>query len=652
MQEEDANVSTPRNQDQSDCNAVVELVDSSSHMMLVNECTFKAPRRAKDEVLEEISTFVKANSLLRSADFDGPVKQRLHGVHGKGGRMAVREVLNGIKPFLVKDSRQQVKNWPAYIITLLRKFCGDSDPKAAVAEVPGAPPDGVADMVQHPNGGVTPGALVGTVQQASLVTSAAQTFLEDLLTNMDGELQQLSQARQRVIQEVEKACREGLGSHFKSVEMVGSTAIGVETPGSDVDMVCFTQSATQDGEDKEAPEPCDVLQRVVERLSQEMEGLSLNLIGDARVPILRIVWDDGSSGQVTADLSVDQPGPLEHVRWFRRVGAASIPSSSVPAQDSTLLVMRTLRCVKWWLKMRRIPRKREGGLPTLVWLLMGVHAASLARAQTMSTGLLGASLLSAVYTFFHCYASLGGLRWKLLFTTQPPFTSELQAEARPLPAMWDMVSLADPTSKGQNLAPELSPATQVLFMYELRRACQFFSMLPHGCLPLGAAGLVPPDLESVFQPLERDLNILPATCSVNIGILVLPVTSRGEIDDVRVAILRKVVPRRLWEAPFLHRSDQASELHVHVLETDIVSGRCWLRKDGGEEVLNPSHFICQVPLEGDSLDLGDDGRKRQWCLEGMGLDQFRSMKSCVADMQWAKLLYGQWPPRNAVPGCP
>merc|ERR1719313_3223012 len=101
---------------------------------------------------------------------------------------------------------------------------------------------------------------------------------------------------------------------------------------------------------------------------------SLDFIKDARVPILRMAW--GTPGQAVAiDLLIDQRRPREHVRWFQAVHASPKLTSAPPAV--TPLVTVTMRCVKWWLHQRQIPRTKEGGLPTIVWLLMAPHTTRL-----------------------------------------------------------------------------------------------------------------------------------------------------------------------------------------------------------------------------------------------------------------------------------
>lgn len=78
--------------------------------------------RAKDAVFEEIRSVLSANPALQFQHFDARVRQRLHGLHGSGGRQRVRDALSMIHSATMHKTRQDVKNWPAYLLTLLKKF--------------------------------------------------------------------------------------------------------------------------------------------------------------------------------------------------------------------------------------------------------------------------------------------------------------------------------------------------------------------------------------------------------------------------------------------------------------------------------------------------------------------------------------------------
>jgi len=151
---------------------------------------------------------------------------------------------------------------------------------------------------------------------------AAEDFLVAMLTGMDVHMQQVRGLQQGLVATVELACRKALGQHFARLALVGSAALGAETPGSDVDVVCFTR---RDGPQPREGSPVASLRQVhrvlKEQLAIGIAGISMELIDDARVPILRVGWR-GPGECLAVDVSVDQKRPVDHVLWFQRVGAA------------------------------------------------------------------------------------------------------------------------------------------------------------------------------------------------------------------------------------------------------------------------------------------------------------------------------------------
>eukprot|EP00913_Durusdinium_trenchii_P029464 g27617.t1 len=74
---------------------------------------------------------------------------------------------------------------------------------------------------------------------------------------MDVHMHQLREMQQGLVATVELACKRALKGHFSRLILVGSAALRVETPGSDVDVVCFTR---RDG--SQAGLPVTVLRKV------------------------------------------------------------------------------------------------------------------------------------------------------------------------------------------------------------------------------------------------------------------------------------------------------------------------------------------------------------------------------------------------------
>ncbi|CAE7264841.1 unnamed protein product [Symbiodinium microadriaticum] len=109
----------------------------------------EAAPRVKDEVFEEIRAVLSVNAcalvscsasaelmvkgheeaVLQHQFFDARVRQHLHALHGSGGRARLKAALQMVHQCTMNKTRQDVKNWPAYLVTLLKKF--DADAAAA-----------------------------------------------------------------------------------------------------------------------------------------------------------------------------------------------------------------------------------------------------------------------------------------------------------------------------------------------------------------------------------------------------------------------------------------------------------------------------------------------------------------------------------------
>merc|ERR1719199_1306737 len=147
-------------------------------------------------------------------------------------------------------------------------------------------------------------------------------------------------------------------------------------------------------------------------MSQLAPGYSMEFIEDARVPILRVSWGLPCES-LAIDVLIDQRRPLDHVRWFQAVHAC--PRPSAPPPSVTPLVTVTLRCVKWWLRQRQIPRTKEGGLPTIAWLLLAMH---IEKQQEVADKSPMQALFACLATFFREYGTLDGLHGVLSFSNQ------------------------------------------------------------------------------------------------------------------------------------------------------------------------------------------------------------------------------------------
>jgi len=462
--------------------------------------------------------------------------------------------------------------------------------------------------------------------------SSGEAMLMEMLASMDQHMHHVRKTQQGLVATVELACRQALSSSFGRLVLVGSAALRVETPGSDVDIVCFTR---RDG--PEAPIlPVTVLRKVhkglkelIKRYSDYSSSFSMELIDDARVPILRVLWGPPEHS-IAVDVSVDQTRPVDHVRWFQRVGAA--PRSSVAPPVVAPLVSLILRCVKWWLKQRQIPRTKEGGLPTLAWLLMAVHVCS--QPETHKQAIFDShrpmvALLASLEAFFRYYNSLENIDGVLQFAadgssaTFKRWTPVEKKRAAP----WAELAVLDPTREGAeslNLAPWLPAATQLMIVYELRRAWRLFKIASAGEEKLGESWAL---LEKVFEPLPAGTSELPASITgvgpVGALMLVGEIEGGSTLPEVELAIIEDVLAKPGWAAPFLMRHDERSEVHVTLCAAEESGGQYYLRKKSSV-VLCPVHFISRVRVEKDS--------KGKWKLDSNDYQRFTEIKKYVAEL--------------------
>lgn len=429
--------------------------------------------------------------------------------------------------------------------------------------------------------------------------------------------------QQDLVATVEGACRQALGYNFLRLVLVGSAALRVETPGSDVDVVCFTRPSAN-GE--AIGLPVDVLRKVSLTLSDNYCAIAMVLIADSHVPILRVSCCNNT--EVVVDVSVDQNRPVDHVRWFQRVGAAPRPTQPPPVVAP--LVTLTLRCVKWWLRTRQIPRRKEGGLPALAWLLMAVHVCSL--PETHEQAIQGGqrimvALLASLTAFFSYYAKRSGLNGVLVFAADGS-SAEFKRHTEEKSSQWAELSVLDPTRSGSeslDLAPRLSPATQLLLTLELCRASQRLNLVQR-CSEIypGESRRI---LDEVFEPLPEGYGALPSRITNNITALFLwSEDSSNGCNDVELCCVMRVMKRPGWTAPFLHRADDRSEVHVLLYDVEEHSGTYHVntQRENRQVTRLPCQFICRVDLE-------KDGRTTR--LRKDGVERFRMLKQCLSEMQ-------------------
>jgi len=117
---------------------------------------------------------------------------------------------------------------------------------------------------------------------------------------------------------------------------------------------------------------------------------------------------------------------------------------------------------------------------------------------------------------------------------------------------------------------------------------------------------------------------MPSFVAGGVGVLLLwgEDPKGGGARTIELGVVEHVIPRPGWAAPFLHRSDDRSELHVRLCDVDERSGRCHSRKKNSV-VLCPCHFICRVHL---------DKEGRNWRMDMEGMERFKAMRYYLQEL--------------------
>lgn len=485
------------------------------------------------------------------------------------------------------------------------------------------------------DGDLLPG---GPGSRAELSEAGPQTSAEacvlSILNFMRGIAAVSYPARAQLFETVHLATAASLGDHFERFALVGSTALRIDTPDSDLDAVVFTKSCTGPlGEEFYPPLAVDILNQIAQTLSSFDPSLQLQVVHCTRVPVLTVFSADG---ELSLDLSVDQPQSELHVLWLqsqRKEPVLDFPYMQgvpVPTLDGWEqgLEAAALRCIKWWLRRRHIPVSKEGGYPTVVWTLMVIHAlrCSVFYNEAARDGARGVvnerTLLGAIAVFFDRFAE-GGLSGTLLFAEgkhaefRPQHAPQNYAQQPPLSS--DTFSVLDPTTTDGNsaafgiepmeLAPRISSATQLFHAYELRRAQQLSSLalqdeeLNQDSSEAGIA------LNELFAENEA-MNLLPAVVPEEpVGVMFL-------CEGVLVfGILWSINLKPGWSAPFLHRHDMQSRIAVNVCSIDVDAQLAALM-DSEYHWLCPADVVCMASVrkyDEAMVYILDTGSLDRWC---------------------------------------
>lgn len=234
---------------------------------------------------------------------------------------------------------------------------------------------------------------------------------------------------------------------------------------------------------------------------------------------------------------------------------------------------------------------KEGGFPTIVWLLMALHAVRCSVSLPFDAASRPmATLLVALHAFFEKYSTWNGLHGAVVFS---PDGSEFHPHKETYASPWVEFSVMDPTRQGVeslDLAPRIAPATMLLLVHEIRRAARRLPSLQETNYGDGGQAL-----EEIFTEVAEDANQLPAVITDSTeqyGVLILYGEGLGRVE---VGIVNSIIPRAGWSAPFLHRRDDRSTIQVHLLDAEQTTQRFHNRRKT-PVVIYPCQFICRVTI--------------------------------------------------------
>eukprot|EP00917_Polyrhabdina_sp_WS-2016_P028164 GHVP01060077.1.p1 GENE.GHVP01060077.1~~GHVP01060077.1.p1 ORF type:complete len:987 (-),score=176.59 GHVP01060077.1:232-3192(-) len=142
-----------------------------------------------------------------------------------------------------------------------------------------------------------------------------------------------------------------------TLDVTGSTACDIDATHSDLDLAVTAPRA----------DPLAVLQEISNLVVHAQFGRSpdwplskaqVSLVHRARVPILSIRLQNAPT--MNCDISVNTANSMRHTELFQKL------------LHERPILRPVMRLVKHWLRERHIPSMREGGLPTIGWMVLAV----------------------------------------------------------------------------------------------------------------------------------------------------------------------------------------------------------------------------------------------------------------------------------------
>lgn len=461
--------------------------------------------------------------------------------------------------------------------------------------------------------------------------SSAEDCLSDLLQDMHHGVLERYPAKQQLFSAVHTAAETALGAAFARLALVGSTAMQVDTPTSDLDVVVFTRPKD------DTPQGVEALRWIAAALRGIEPSLRLELIDCAKVPILVASTADGD---LSIDVSVDQPLAESHVLWFQMQHEelpCQGPLHRVPTPAATTEWghhAALCRVLKWWLSRRGIPMAKEGGYPSLVWLLMAMHSVRCSlfvdQADAAAGGPHGLRhLLGALGAFFDRFSRPSGFWGAIVFADgmhsefwlhrkaidggvpqEEDATQDKQDstrdDQRALPMFADFAVFDPARPEPADLAVRMSPATWLLFAFELKRAAHLTALAldsitnQNGKPEVGGRAA----LGELFSKVNgAKINSLPVALpeeackglesSQPLAGIFLTEGDGEKALMLKVGIVSAIDANPGWSAPFLHRRDVYSRVHVNICD---LYGEAVCVPHGKVQALRPYDFVCGVQL--------------------------------------------------------
>lgn len=265
---------------------------------------------------------------------------------------------------------------------------------------------------------------------------------------------------------------------------------------------------------------------------------------------------------------------------------------------------------------------KEGGFPTIVWLLMALHAVHCSVSLPFdAVSRPMATLLVALHAFFEKYSTWEGLHGAVVFS---PDGSEFHPHKENYASPWVEFSVMDPTRQGVeslDLAPRVSPATMLLLVHEIRRAAKRLPSLQEPTYGDGRTAL-----EEIFTEVPEDANQLPFSINHSTepyGVIILYGEGLGRVE---VGIINSIIPRPGWAAPFLHRRDDRSTVQVHLLDAEDRTMRFHSRIRKTPVVVCPCQFICRITIWWDA-------KIQAWAVTPDSWEKFQDIKRSLNEIR-------------------